>query len=320
MSVTAAAPLPPCERCSSPLEDGDLRCAVCALPAPHAERGAVDAAAKILRCTRCNAAIGFDPKHRAPACAFCGAVMAIEQPVDPVETARLWVPFTVERDQASAALRGWLGKRGFFAPRALHDHAVLESMTPIYWAAWTVRADALVAWTADSDHGSGRSDWAPHAGETPLVFDRIVVSASRGLAEGECHELVPFYDLSVARPLEGSDVACETFEVQRSTARMYVHHAIQQMAKTRVEDVIPGRRFRNIHVACLIERQTTERIALPAWILAYRYRDRPYRAIVHGQRADIVIGRSPLDWTKIIALAALAAAIAAVIIVLALAK
>ena len=82
MGVTAAATLPACERCASPLEHGDLRCAVCALPAPHVAVPIEVPRARILRCTECNAAIAFDPAHQAPACAFCRAVMTVEQPVD----------------------------------------------------------------------------------------------------------------------------------------------------------------------------------------------------------------------------------------------
>jgi hypothetical protein len=67
-------------------------------------------------------------------------------------------------------------------------------------------------------------------------------------------------------------------------------------------------------VACLLERQTTDRVALPAWVLAYRYRGTPYRAIVHGERPEIVFGTSPLDWRKIGRLAsAIVLAIAAII-------
>jgi hypothetical protein len=76
---------------------------------------------------------------------------------------------------------------------------------------------------------------------------------------------------------------------------------------------VPGRRFRNVRVACLVESQTTERVALPAWVLAYRYRDKLYRAIVHGQRRDVVFGNSPLDLRKVaIVIAGALAVIAAI--------
>ena len=302
-----------CERCATPLEDGDLRCAVCALVVRHTAPVAEVARASILRCTWCGAATAFDPAHQAPACAFCRSVMEVEQPVDPVEEARAVVPFTVERSLAHTALRTWLDGRGWFAPRTLRDEAVLETVTPICWAAWIANARAQVAWTADSNHGAERSAWAPHAGVTHLSFDRIVVPASRGLDESECEQLAPFYDLAAAVPRDGA-TAVESFDLQRSSARARVQAAIEDRARTAVEAEIPGHRYRNVRVACLIENLTTERVALPAWVLAYRFRGRLYRALVHGQRAEIVAGRSPLDWTKIGVIIAVVAAIALAIV------
>ncbi|MBV8758787.1 MAG: zinc ribbon domain-containing protein [Deltaproteobacteria bacterium] len=303
----------PCARCDSPLEAGDLRCAVCALTVPVEAAPAPVERARILRCTWCNAAVEFDPAHQAPACAFCRSVMTIEQPHDPVETARAYVAFGVPRELATSAAKSWLARRGWFAPATLHDEAVLESLTPVYWPAWLVDARAHVTWTADSDAGSRRSKWAPHAGETDVRFDRIVVPASRGLSEREAEALAPHYDLDDTRVLADADVQVEGFDAQRSAARAIVGEAITERARTAIEDEIPGSRYRNVHVACLVEALTTDRVALPAWVLAYRFRGAPYRAIVHGQRHDVVIGTSPIDWGKVARVAGIVLAAVAVI-------
>ncbi len=305
-----------CTRCVTPLELGDLRCAICALPVPVTTSPVRMARAQILRCTECDAAVAFDATRRAPHCGFCGATMSIEQPVDPIEVAALRVPFSVTREGAEASLRGWLGKRGAFAPEALREEAILESLTPLFWAGWLVSAQATVAWTADSDHGAQRSAWAPHAGQVPMRFDAVVVPASRGLDREECRLLTPYYDLAAAVPIDAEvggepPAMIESFDAQRSAARAIVQRAITATAKTRVEPQIPGRRFRNVAVACLLEGQTTDRVALPAWVLAYRYRGHPYRAIVHGQRPEVVFGRSPTDWAKV---ARLVLAIVAVVL------
>ncbi len=335
-----------CTRCATPVEDGDLRCAICALPVPVAVAAVRHVPrAQILRCTDCAAAVAFDPAAQAPRCAFCGATMKVEHPVDPIETAQLRIPFIVDREAATASLRGWLGKRGFFAPKTLRDEAVLESFTPLCWAGWLVNATAAVAWTADSDADAHRSAWAPHAGQVSLGFHNIVVPASRGLGHGECRLLIPYYDLSrvvpvaghKSRPLHPGPVGrvdaepqtasadapmadapmIESFDAQRSAARKQVQESIELTAKVRVEEHIPGRRFRNVHVACLLEGQTTDRVAFPAWVLAYRYRDVAYRAIVHGQRPEVVFGSSPKDWKKIalvmFGVAAVLAVIAAIV-------
>lgn len=317
-----------CTRCASVLEHGDLRCAICALPVPPLPVDAAPPAsprAKVLRCRECGAAVAFSAEHQAPNCAFCASTMEIEQPIDPIEVARVRVPFSVDRMDAEASLRGWLGNRGWFAPTELRDGAVLESIHPLYWAGWLVDARARVAWTADSDSGAHRSAWAPHSGDLVMTFDAIVVPASRGLRRDECHLLVPYYDVETALSIDAAtvtdlDAPIESFDAQRSAARDIVQHAIERLAKTRVEPHVPGRRFRNIRVACLVESQTTERIALPAWVLAYRYRDKLYRAIVHGQRREVVFGNAPVDVTKVMLVVGAILAVIAVIAIILLAR
>ena len=316
-----------CTRCEAATEEGDLRCPICALPVPAVRNPqAIANRAQILRCTDCGAAVAYSTEVQAPRCAFCGATMKVEVPIDPIEVAQLRIPFRVNRDEATSALRGWLGKRGWFAPKTLKDEAVLESIAPLCWAGWIVNATASVAWAADSDADSHRSAWAPHAGQVSMSFDNIVVPASRGLDHTECRLLIPYYDLrevvQVDRPVAGTErdeveSTIESFDAQRSAARKQVQEAIELTAKVRVEEYIPGRRYRNVHVACLLEGQKTDRVALPAWVLAYRYRDNPYRAIVHGQRGEVVFGSSPKDWVKImmlvIGILVVVAAIAALI-------
>ena len=242
-----------CTRCEAAIEEGDLRCPICAFVVVVPKGGQKRPHAQILRCTDCAAAIAYSAEKQAPACAFCGATMKVEVPIDPIEVAQLRIPFKVGREDATSALRGWLGKRGWFAPKTLKDEAVLDSMVPLCWAGWIVNARAQVTWTADSDFDSHRSDWAPHAGQLGLSFDAICVPASRGLDHGECAFLVPYYDLGravdVGATIDGeAPVMIESFDAQRSAARAIVQRSIETVAKTKVEPHIPGNRFRNVHV------------------------------------------------------------------------
>jgi hypothetical protein len=175
-----------------------------------------------------------------------------------------------------------------------------------------------VAWAADSDHGNGRSAWAPHAGEASLDWDNLVVSASRGLSLPEAHHLAGRYDLSRTAAI-GQDVheAVEQFDLQRSAARRTILEGIERSARARLEQgVIPGSRFRNVHVSVLLEGLATSRLALPCWVLAYRYGGELYRAVVHGQDAACVTGNAPVSWTKILLVVLVVAAVIATLVVL----
>jgi hypothetical protein len=306
-----------CSRCQTPLEEGDLRCAVCALAsATPAADVAHKARARILRCGDCAAAVAYSADDKALKCGFCGAVMKVEEPVDPIEQAQILVPFAVDKEQATAALKTWLGSRGFFRPGDLASASTLDNIRPLFWAAWVCKAKALVSWTADSDAGSHRSQWAPHAGENHLEWDNLLVSASRGLSLAETRSLAEHYDLRGTKQV-GDEESIEQFELQRSAARKTILEAIERTASAQLQrGVIPGSRFRKVHVGVLLEGLATSRAALPAWILAYRYRGDLYRAVVHGQDARQVVGTSPISWTKVFLVVLAVAAVLALIVVL----
>jgi hypothetical protein len=292
-----------CTRCQTPLEKGDLRCAVCALPCPADDAPPPAAArARISRCTECGAAVAFIAEVQAPRCTFCGATTRVEEPIDPVEAAEVMLPFQVRRDEAKAALRGWLSAQGWLAPRDLASAASIDRVEPLCWAGWLINARALISWTADSDLGAQSSRWAPHAGTETMSFENILVYASRGLTADECARLTPRYDVATAGPITG-DVPIEGFDVQRSAARKHVVRSIDATARYALaQGTIPGSRFRHIKVATKLDHLETRRVALPVWVLAYRYRGVAYRALVHGQDAAIVTGNAPRSVGKRIAI------------------
>ncbi|MEM6470485.1 MAG: hypothetical protein AAF802_13095 [Planctomycetota bacterium] len=258
----------------------------------------------ILRCKGCGAAIAYDPKHRSPACSFCGDVVEEEYVADPMEQTEFYLPFTVSRDDARKALRSWLGSQGWFAPSDLSSSATLTELKPLWWVAWVFDAEAFVSWTADSNAGARRSAWAPHAGQNRLQFDTILVSASRGLSFAEASAMSTKFNLSTRQnsPTGADDDATiEQFDVQRSEARTQVMGAIDQLAARRVESqFIPGTTFRNTKVSTLLHRLVTRRYALPAYVLAYHYKEQLYRVVICGQDAGTVIGKSPKSAWKVL--------------------
>jgi hypothetical protein len=294
-----------CVRCASPLEREDLRCPICNAAAPGTEVADLETTtAEVLRCIGCGAAVSYSVGARAPACAFCGSVMHIETPDDPLEQTQFYVPFTVDRAAADEAYRRWLGGLGWFRPSDLGSASRVESMTPLWWVAWVFNAAASVTWTGDSDAGAQRSDWAPHSGETEMVFDDVVASASRGLSVSETDLLIPTYDLTTARDAPDDQIpgtTVEQFDLPRSTARGRVTAFIRRLVSERLQEgPIPGGRFRNVHAAVVLRRLVTRRLAFPAWVLAYRYRGSLYRVVISGQDAGCLVGSAPYSVARIL--------------------
>jgi hypothetical protein len=296
--------LGPCERCGTPLEHGDVRCAICGQASSQVRQAPARATAAVLRCEQCGAAVSYSAEAHGARCAFCTAVMRIEEPTDPIEAAEQVLPFTIDPSTAQATLRAWMKSLGFFRPSDLATRASVASLRPLFWAAWIFDATALVSWTADSNEGSRRSSWAPHAGQTPMTFRSVLVPASRGLIAQECGQLAPGFDLQTARsePKGPPGAMLERFDVQRSAARAIIADAVLATAVASLSrgGVIPGNRYRKVKATVLLQRLVTRRVCLPTYVFAYRYKGTLYRALVHGQDAQRALGNAPYSLTKIV--------------------
>ncbi|MFP6762251.1 MAG: hypothetical protein VB858_01495, partial [Planctomycetaceae bacterium] len=226
-----------CARCETPLESGDLRCSICGQATPVQSAAREHLEVQILRCTGCGAAMAYDPDHQAPSCSFCGEVVELQTLEDPLEQTDAFLPFTLDRDGAGTALRHWLGSLSWFRPSDLKSTARLEELRPLWWAGWLFDAEALVSWSSDSNAGSRRSSWAPHAGQNQMIFDDILVSASRGLTDQEIQATAPGCDITTAHdePSGATPVIVEQFDLQRSQARRKIVDAIQKIATSRVQ-------------------------------------------------------------------------------------
>ncbi len=302
-----ASPVTTCDRCDSQLEIGDLRCAICSQSAPALADSRTVMEVEVHRCDGCGAAVRYDVEVQAPRCGHCDSVMQLETLQDPMEQTQAFLPFTIDVRQAKGALRDWLATLGRFRPSDLKTTARIDSLRPLWWVAWVFDARALISWTADSDAGSRRSDWAPHAGQVEMEFDDIAVSASRGLSGAETDALEHWYDYSAVRqqPEGATGAAVEQFDVQRSLARRRVLTAVDLVAADRVaQRHVPGTHNRNVHVTSLLRGLVTRRLALPAFVLVYRYRNKRYRAVISGQRARVAFGTAPYSVAKIAAIVA----------------
>lgn len=313
----SALRLHPCPRCDSPIERGDLRCAVCAMAVREVVEEVETAKANVVRCNGCGACVAYDVKAQAPRCAYCGSETHVESVDDPIEQAEAALPFSVSPDVAKKALRKWLGTRGFFCPSDLKQAATIDGLKPMWWPAWVFDVRTEISWAGDSNVGSLRSDWAPHSGLTHAVFKNVVVSASRGLTETECRQLAPATNLATAvLPANAQsdgppDAVVEQFDVQRSAARQRVLDEVESLSEQAAIEAIPGSRHRNVHVSAVLRGLRSRRLSIPTYVLAYRYKDDLYRALVHGQDAEMVLGSTPTSWVKVVAVIAAVVAIVA---------
>lgn len=156
-----------------------------------------------------------------------------------------------------------------------------------------------------------------------MPFRNLLVSASRGLSLDEARELGPYTQLGNAVPAKGAQLASmgppnttlEQFDTQRSAARAIISDAIEATSvQTLKTGYIPGTRFRNVNVSVLLHALETRRVALPSYVLAYRYNNKSYRAVIHGQDASCVTGKSPIAWGKVALVAGIVLAVVLIVL------
>ncbi|MBN2023479.1 MAG: zinc ribbon domain-containing protein [Pirellulales bacterium] len=310
-----------CSVCQSLLDEEDLFCANCGTEAPARADGVGPAdtsrlATHNFECAGCGASMSFDAQAGSLRCPFCGSVDLRQRKDAKILAPRRVVPFAVEREQAVATMRRWLG-RGFFRPGDLSERAAVVKMTPVYVPYWVFDATTHTYWTADtSDTPSGaRGDWYPMSGEHRGNYAGLLVGASGVLAPAETSALCPFDLAAGVAPdqVDLDNVTVEQFAVPRKYARPLARAGIEQQEATACQASYVPARARNVHVNVRIEALSGEPVLLPIWVMAYRYGDRAYRFLVNGQTGRAT-GSAPTSWAKVALVVAAVAVGAAVIL------
>lgn len=290
---------------------------------------------QLVTCPQCGAETGLPQGVVAGACAFCAApLVSVAAHTGRMIRPRAIVPFRIARAAAQERFRAWIGGL-WFAPSALRETVrSADGVRGVYLPCWTF--DARTSSSYDGARGIDRhvheqrrdaqgnvvtvtrtvTDWYPASGHVVLAFDDTLVPASQSippklatvLSDWDVTELAPYSDDYIAGfTLEayqlGLEPAFEEAKVKFDSAITGAIHAD-----------IGGNHQRIDNVSTSYDSVTFKHILLPAWICSYRFRDRAWRVVVHGQTGAVKGDRPYSPWK--IAFAVLAATLIAAIIAL----
>lgn len=297
-----------CEVCGSLLDEEDLFCANCGTEAPQRDEPAgtpedtARTATHNFECASCGASMSYDAGAKALHCPFCASVDMRAQADAKVLAPRRVVPFRIDCDEATRAMRQWLG-RGFWRPGELSEKAAVVRMTAVYVPYWVFEARTHTYWTADTSRTppGARGDWYPLSGEHRGSYAGMLIGASGALAPGETAAICPF-DLSPGVPpgeVDLENVIFEQFSLPRKYARPLARQGLEASEAGACQTAYVPARARNVHVNVRIDSMASEPVLLPVWIMAYRYRDKLYRFLVNGQSGRAT-GQAPVSWKKIL--------------------
>jgi hypothetical protein len=292
------------------------------------------------RCSQCGATVELDDAAYVSTCAFCdSALERVEAraaaPVDQV------VPFVVDRARAGVLLHQWLAGR-WLAPeslrRAVRPDELRSVFIPFYAYDATARSDYFcrvgVYWYRTETYTTvvngktvvrtrqvRETEWSPLSGSfVAQRFDHLV-SASRGLPEGEANELEPF-DLGRASPYTPALVAGVASELPTVPHDEALSVARDELNKVQIRDIaarhLPGDTHADLTATTALDVGRVQLVLLPVWIAVYAGPSGPVRVSINGQTAEVV-GNAPRSSWKVgclvVALLAVAAAVVAAAVV-----
>jgi len=273
-------------------------------------------------CSVCGAVVLLDDKLAADRCPYCGTFLENKPEAAKGMIAPEGIlPFAVNERQAAQAFNGWIASR-WFAPSQLYQFANLGRLSGVYVPFWTYDSmtythyvgergdDYFETETYTEQDANGqtvtktrqvvKTRWIPVTGEVRHFFDDVLICASHSVAEGHVRGVEP-WDL---KKLEGfNDEFLSGFQAERyaiglkegfEKARAIMDNEIRSLC---CRDI--GGNHQRLHV---VQTQHTgitfKHLLLPAWLAAYRYRDRTYQILVNGRTGKIT-GARPYSWIKI---------------------
>jgi predicted RNA-binding Zn-ribbon protein involved in translation (DUF1610 family) len=301
-----------CVVCRSYLDSEDLFCSNCGTENP----GGVDetgtgidlksrqtkqqASAMSFRCEQCGASMSYDASAKTLRCPFCGSEKLTSRPDARTLKPSGVVPFQVEQSQVESLLRQWL-TQGFWKPGDASERSIVSKVTQVYVPFWVFSVSTETAWSADSSAvtASARGSWRPMSGTHNGAYDGILVGASGTLTPQEVQEIAPFDLRHAVQPetLDLDNVIVEEFRVPRRDARTKAASIVEQREAGESQQSIPGH-VRNLNVNVRIQDMRSMPLLLPIWIMAYQYRNQPFRVLVNGQTGE-VYGTAPFSYAKL---------------------
>jgi predicted RNA-binding Zn-ribbon protein involved in translation (DUF1610 family) len=290
---------------------------------------------RVVRCDSCGAEVEFDTELHARQCPFCASPIVTDTGVARYIKPQAQLPFLLSEEDASAAMKRWLG-RLWFAPSNLRKSArAKRGMNGIYVPYWTYDAETRTRYSGQRGtvyyetrrvpvvvNGRRRMTtqqvakvrWAPVRGRVARDFDDVLVLGARSLPKKFTDALAP-WDLSALSGYEPKYLAgfrSEGYSVPVEHGYVEARNIMNGVIAQDVRRDIGGDQQRIGQLETDVGALTFKHVLLPVWMAAYRYGGRTFRFVVNG-RTGAVQGERPYSTIKIV-LAILAALLIALAI------
>ena len=278
-----------------------------------------------LRCDSCGGNIEFVGTLTSQDCPYCGSPVQLEHahqcteqrvPVDGV------LPFQVDKEHAKRNLNQWVQSR-WFAPNSFRKQGASGKFNGVYLSYYTIDSMTFTAYrgkrgeyyyvtvgTGDKKRRVRRTRWYSASGKFQRFFDDVLVLANTGLNRKFMLALEPWPLLKVVgfnqQMLAGH--LARTYDIDLDTCFNEAKERIDSAIHSEVRQRIGGDTQRIHSIDSNYEAITFKHLLLPVWLMAYRYKDKPYQIFINAATGEVQ-GERPYSVWKILFAALTVAAI-----------
>lgn len=271
---------------------------------------------KEIHCSTCGANVIFSGTLTSSECSYCGKPIQRENIHDAPDRVPVdgMLPFLVDGQIAGENLRQWVQSR-WFAPNEFKKRGADGKFNGVYLPFFTFDALTFTRYRGErGEHytvttGTGkdqrthrRTRWYPAAGEFERFFDDVLILAAKGMNRNLMHALEPWPFERIV-PFNQEMVAgflARTYDIELEAGLREARERIEAEIAGDVRRRIGGDTQQVHAIQTTLSAITYKHLLLPAWLLTYRYQDKPFQVFVNATTGEVQ-GERPYSWVKIVA-------------------
>lgn len=277
-----------------------------------------------VRCNSCGGEVIFQGTLTSTDCPYCACPLQRDKihdaphriPVDGV------LPFQIAEAAAAARLRDWV-KSLWWAPNEFLRQGAQGKFNGVYLPYYTYDSLTYTRYTGQrGDHyyvtvGSGkdqrqerRTRWSSRSGEFQRFFDDVLIVATTVQNKALLESLEP-WPLEKCIPYTPQVLAglfARTYDVSLEEGFALARQRMDAALTTDIRQRIGGDEQRISSQRTDYNSVTFKHLLLPVWLMAYRYKDKPYRVVINAVTGE-VSGERPYSLFKILSAILLVAAL-----------
>jgi len=281
-----------------------------------------------VRCSACGAEVVFQGTLTSSQCPYCACPLQRDKihdapdriPVDGV------LPFQVAEPDAARRLRDWV-KSLWWAPNEFLRQGASGKFNGVYLPYYTFDSQTYTKYAGQrGDYyyvtvGEGkdqrqerRISWSFRSGNFDRFFDDVLIVATTVQNRALVEKLEP-WPLEKCVPFTQQFLAglfARTYDVTLDEGFKQARERMDVALTSEVRKRIGGDEQTISTQRTSYDEITFKHLLLPVWLMAYRYRDKPYRVVINAV-TGYVSGERPYSVIKIVSAILITAAIGAAI-------